>query len=125
MLIDAIEGDRDRALITIPFVQVARQVLTEQVQSTISKLVNNLAKVAPTFLLTNPAAVNHLNGDLRALFLVNTPGPVHLTPQLLQALHVLRGRVEAAYTSIKKGQSAFHFICRVIHHYPVISYHLS
>ena len=64
---------------------------------------NNLAKVAPTFLLTNPAAVNHLNGDLRALFLVNTPGPVHLTPQLLQALHVLRGRVEVAYASVKKG----------------------
>ena len=75
---------------------------------------NNLAKVAPSFLLTNPAAVNHLNGDLRALFLVNTPGPVHLTPQLLHALHVLRGRVEIAYESVKKGRG-FVNTCSIIH----------
>ena len=75
---------------------------------------NNLAKVAPTFLLTNPAAVNHLNGDLRALFLVNTPGPVHLTPQLLHALHVLRGRVEVAYASVKKGMCTVYELTCII-----------
>lgn len=80
---------------------MCHQVLTDQIQATVSKLVNNLTKIAGSFLLTSPNTIKLLNGDLRALLLVNTPAPVHLTTQLLQALTILKNRVDIAYESIK------------------------
>merc|ERR1712241_907758 len=52
------------------FPKVADQVLTDQVKSLIHGMCKNLIAVADTFDLTKHSPVKHLNGDLRALILV-------------------------------------------------------
>jgi hypothetical protein len=49
---------------------VSEQVLNEQVKCHILRLCENLVETADRFQLASHHALNHLNGDLRALLLV-------------------------------------------------------
>ena len=75
--------------------KVASQVLTDHVQHIISQLVRNFVDVADSFNVTRVSPVRHLNGDLRALILVNNAKNDHLTNGLLDALVVLRTKVQS------------------------------
>merc|ERR1719266_880181 len=76
------------------FPKVADQVLTDQVKSLIHGMCKNLIAVADTFDLTKPSAVRHLNGDLRALLLVQSGVKEIHTAPLKEAVTGLKGRVE-------------------------------
>ena len=80
------------------------QVLTDQMQTIISDLVKGFTSISHNYLLTLPGPILHLNGDLRALLLVNTARPEHLTPTLLAALKVLKKRVEDADEAMKASE---------------------
>ncbi len=73
-------------------------------QTIISELVKNFTSIAQTFNLSRPNTIKQLNGDLRALLLVNTAKPDHLTPTLLEALVILTNRVEKAEQLLKTGK---------------------
>jgi len=75
------------------FPKVADQVLTEQVKSLIHRLCKNLTEVAPDYDLSRPSQVKHLNGDLRALLLVQSGVKEIHTAPLKEAVTVLKGRV--------------------------------
>ena len=77
------------------FPKVADQVLTEQVKSLIHRLCKNLTEVATSYDLSRPSQVKHLNGDLRALLLVQAGVQEVHTAELQQSVVVLRGRVQA------------------------------
>jgi len=49
---------------------VSEQVLNDQMKSHILQLCENLLATADRFNIGSPAALKHLNGDLRALLLV-------------------------------------------------------
>jgi hypothetical protein len=57
-------------LILLIYGQVSEQVLNEQVKCHILRLCENLVETADRFQLASHHALNHLNGDLRALLLV-------------------------------------------------------
>ena len=69
-------------------------------QAIIGDLVKNFTSIAGTFILTRPGPIRHLNGDLRALQLVSTAKPSHLSQTLLVALKILKERVETAKTAL-------------------------
>lgn len=71
-------------------------MLTDQVQGIISELVTNFINNSEKLPLGRANNNKHLNGDMRALLLVNTTRPDHLSPALLKALQVLRERLVAA-----------------------------
>merc|ERR1711976_556726 len=77
------------------FPKVQKQVLTDQVQNIISQLVKSFIEIAGSYALDRPSTVRHLNGDLRALLLVNATKVQNLTPNLMAALKTLRARVES------------------------------
>ena len=66
----------------------------------IAELVRNFQSMAATFQLSKAASLRHLNGDLRALLLVSTAKPIHLSPPLLLALTILKERVSRALALI-------------------------
>merc|ERR1712106_862286 len=74
------------------FPKVSGQVLTDQVKSLIHSLCKNLESVAANYDLTRPSAVKHLNGDLRALLIVHTGVEEIKTPQLKEAVSLLKER---------------------------------
>ena len=75
------------------FPKVADQVLTDQVKSLIHSLCKNLQSVAADYDLTKPGLVKHLNGDLRALVLVQGGVGELNTAQLGEAVAVLKQRL--------------------------------
>ncbi|QQP55436.1 Ubiquitin carboxylterminal hydrolase 34like [Caligus rogercresseyi] len=93
---------------------VSSQVLTDQVTSIISQLVSNFIDMAGSFVLDRLSPVRHLNGDLRALFLVSSSRPHFLSPELLRALKdlsqsvekSLEGRGRRASSSADEGEEA-------------------
>ncbi|XP_040568738.2 ubiquitin carboxyl-terminal hydrolase 34 [Lepeophtheirus salmonis] len=93
------------------FPKVSNQVLTEQVQSIISQLVSNFIDMAGTFVLDRVTPVRHLNGDLRALFLVSSSRSNFLSDELLQALKILRSSVEKKLEG--KGRPSSEEICEL------------
>merc|ERR1712106_30080 len=74
------------------FPKVADQVLTDQVKSLIHSLCKNLEAVASNYDLTKPSLVKHLNGDLRALLLVQSGVKEINTTQLKEAVLTLKQR---------------------------------
>ncbi len=68
----------------------------------ISELARNFQGLAATFDLSRAGPIRLLNGDLRALLLVNTAKPEHLTPALQAALHVLKERVQIANDALEE-----------------------
>ncbi|XP_059086581.1 ubiquitin carboxyl-terminal hydrolase puf-like [Tigriopus californicus] len=77
------------------FPKVSDQVLTDQVQGIITELVSNFIGIADKFNLTQPNLIKHLNGEMKALLLVNSARPDHMNAKLLTALKILKTRVEA------------------------------
>ena len=86
---------------------MADKVLTDQMQSIITDLVRNFNAIAPNYTLNRASAIKSLNGDLRALLLVNTAKPDHLTPPLLVSLRILKERVLLANQLICLGKKVF------------------
>lgn len=86
------------------FPKVADQVLTEQVKSLIHRLCKNLTEVAPDYDLSRPSQVKHLNGDLRALLLVQSGVKEIHTATLKEAVTVLKGRVETQLESLGQAE---------------------
>eukprot|EP00095_Tigriopus_kingsejongensis_P002851 maker-scaffold442_size170051-snap-gene-0.33 protein:Tk02851 transcript:maker-scaffold442_size170051-snap-gene-0.33-mRNA-1 annotation:"hypothetical protein TcasGA2_TC009817" len=82
------------------FPKVSDQVLTDQVQGIITDLVANFIGIADKFNLNKPNPIKHLNGDMKALLLVNSAKPDHLNGKLLTALKTLKGRVEVEMVKI-------------------------
>jgi len=74
------------------FPKVADQVLTDQVKSLIHSLCKNLESVSSNYDLSKPSLVKHLNGDLRALLLVQSGVKEINTPQLKEAVVTLKQR---------------------------------
>lgn len=74
------------------FPKVADQVLTDQVKSLIHSLCKNLEVVASNYDLSKPSLVKHLNGDLRALLLVQSGVKEINTVQLKEAVLTLKQR---------------------------------
>ena len=71
-------------------------MLTDQVQGIIAQLVTNFIDIAATYPLNRSQHIRSINGDLRALLIVNSAKPEYLSEGLLAALRVLQGRVEEA-----------------------------
>merc|ERR1719266_3124448 len=86
------------------FPKVADQVLTEQVKSLIHRLCKNLTEVAPDYDLSRPSQVKHLNGDLRALLLVQSGVKEIHTAPLKEAVTVLKGRVEEQLDALGQAE---------------------
>ncbi|CAB4065741.1 USP34 [Lepeophtheirus salmonis] len=63
------------------------------------------------FLESSPTPVRHLNGDLRALFLVSSSRSNFLSDELLQALKILRSSVEKKLEG--KGRPSSEEICEL------------
>merc|ERR1719233_2005588 len=74
------------------FPKVADQVLTDQVKSLIHSLCKNLESVAGNYDLSKPSLVKHLNGDLRALLLVQSGVKEINTATLREAVVTLKQR---------------------------------
>jgi len=70
-------------------------------QTIIAELSKTFQEQAPNLPLSRAGAIKQLNGDLRALLLVNAARPDHLTPTLHAALRLLKGRVETALASLE------------------------
>lgn len=85
--------------------QVSDQVLTEQMQTTISQMVRTFIEVAQSFILLRITPLKILNGDLQALLLVSTIKRVHLTKELLSALQVVRARIDQAAAIISESMA--------------------
>jgi hypothetical protein len=80
--------------------QVSEQVLTEQMQNTINQMVRTFIEAAENCILIRINTLRILNGDLQALALVSSSKRVHLTKELLNALLIIRARIEQASTII-------------------------
>merc|ERR1719384_2371940 len=74
------------------FPKVSDQVLTDQVKSLIQNLCKNLHTVSSSYDLSKPSLVKHLNGDLRALLLVQSGVKEIKTVQLKEAVLTLKQR---------------------------------
>jgi hypothetical protein len=99
----SLNSDRIFNFLLAFFPKVSDQVLNEQMQTIIADLSKTFQEQAPNLPLSRAVAVKQLNGDLRALLLVNTARPDHLTPTLHAALRLLKGRVEAALSSLESS----------------------
>ena len=84
----------------IDLFQVSEQVLTDQMQNTINQMVRTFIEAAENFILVRINPLRILNGDLQALALVSSSKRVHLTKELLNALVIIRARIEQAATII-------------------------
>jgi len=96
----SLNSDRIFNFLLAFFPKVSDQVLNEQMQTIIADLSKTFQENAPNLSLGRSVAVRQLNGDLRALLLVNAAKPDHLTPSLDKALRLLRGRVESAIETV-------------------------
>jgi len=85
------------------FIQVADQVLTDQMQNTINQMVRTFIDVADNFILVRLNPLRILNGDLQALLLVSSTRRVHLTQELHRALLIVKGRLEQASAIINEA----------------------
>ena len=89
----------------IDLFQVSEQVLTDQMQNTINQMVRTFIEAAENFILVRINPLRILNGDLQALALVSSSKRVHLTKELLNALVIIRARIEQAATIINAAIS--------------------
>ena len=76
------------------FPRVSDQVLTDQVKSLIQNLCRNLHSVASSYDLSKTNSIKHLNGDLRALILVQASVKEIDSDQLRESVMVLKKRGE-------------------------------
>ena len=84
------------------FPKICDQVLTDQVQNIITQLVHDFVERSTNFHLTRASQIRMLNGDLRALLLVNTAKPEHLSETLLRALLTLKVRIQETMEEIAR-----------------------
>lgn len=95
-------------------------MLTDQVQGIITELVSNFIGIADKFNLTQPSLIKHLNGEMKALLLVNSARPDHMNAKLLTALKILKSRVEADLAKLDKDSKQGKVIL-ILSTYPVQS----
>ena len=88
------------------FPKVSDQVLTDQVKSLIQSLCKNLHSVASSYDLSKHVAVKHLNGDLRALILVQSGVGEIDKKQLKESIHILKRRTKSQIESVAKSSES-------------------
>jgi len=82
------------------FPKVSDQVLTDQVKSLIQSLCTNLHNVASSYDLNTHGSVRRLNGDLRALILVQSGVREIDKDQLRQSVKTLKERTQTRQTQV-------------------------
>jgi len=83
------------------FPKVADQVLTDQVKNLIQSLCKNLHTVSSSYDLTKHSPIKHLNGDLRALILVQAGVQEIDKAQLRDSVRTLKERTVSQLHSLR------------------------
>merc|ERR1719394_2364454 len=86
------------------FPKVADQVLTDQVKSLIQNLCKNLHTVSNSYDLSKNVSVKHLNGDLRALILVQSGVKEINKLQLRESVKTLKQRTQGQLESLGQAE---------------------
>merc|ERR1719384_2044281 len=86
------------------FPKVADQVLTDQVKNLIQSLCKNLHTVSSSYDLTKHSPVRHLNGDLRALILVQAGVQEIDKAQLRDSVRTLKERTVGQLQTLRETE---------------------
>ena len=84
------------------FPKVSDQVLTDQVKSLIQNLCKNLHTVSNSYDLSKNVSVKHLNGDLRALILVQSGVKEINKIQLRESVKTLKQRTQGQLKTLEE-----------------------